>query len=94
MGETAAHKTVNPCAICTKTIKEDDLTDFTGLVYLSCAIQELEGCTDQYDTFIYCFECWSPCCYRQMLPISDLRFLQRLRGKRRFLMGGDVFGGK
>lgn len=75
------------CVICAKPIKDNDLTDYTGLVHLLCAIQVEEGCTDGYGIFTYCFECWKPCCYRQALPVSDLRTLQRLRGKDMFLMG-------
>jgi len=82
------------CAICTKPIKEGDLTDCTGLVHLTCSIQVLEGCTDEYGTFTYCSECWMPCCYRQALPVFDLNVLQRLCGKSRFFMGGDVLGGR
>lgn len=94
MAETATHKTAKNCAICTKPIKDSDLTDSTGLVHLSCSIEVMEGCTDEYGTFVYCFYCWKPCCYRQALPVSDLRDLQRLWGKNRFFMGGDAFGGR
>jgi len=82
------------CALCGKQIKDDDLTDFTGLFHLFCSIQELGGCADVYGTFLYCFECWKPCCYRQALPISDLVILQRLWGKGRFFMSNDNHAGR
>ncbi len=80
-------KMVNECVICGNPLKEDDLTDSTGLVHLRCAIEVEKGCYDSYGVFIYCFECWNPCCYRQQLPVSDLKILQRIRGKNRFFIG-------
>jgi len=60
----------NLCILCGKKIKFDEPRGRHGN-HLICDIEEEGGCYNERGDFLACNECWSPCPFRQDLPINQ-----------------------